>query len=160
MPVLLRYLTSFNTFINDIRHPLSGSLMAPMSMALLIPVRLFSWRFHHNRLPNMVLCLLLHFTMMVLIVSRSSTSKMSNIVPSWFLYPVGLIVVHWQAHSLATPYFQKRLQQPVLVFISSCSCGAIYRLVFEGNLPRRARPTLAIMAAPGKLVFSRVLGQL
>ncbi len=36
LPVLLRYLTSFNTFINDIRHPLSGSLMAPMSMALLI----------------------------------------------------------------------------------------------------------------------------
>ncbi|CSD09006.1 tellurite resistance protein [Vibrio cholerae] len=35
LPVLLKYL-HWRTFINDLRHPVSGSLMAPMSMALLI----------------------------------------------------------------------------------------------------------------------------
>ena len=35
-PVLLKYATSPRLFMADIKHPLSGSLMAPMSMALLM----------------------------------------------------------------------------------------------------------------------------
>ncbi|GAK82556.1 tellurite resistance protein [Vibrio ponticus] len=35
-PVLIKYLSNPKIFVADLRHPLSGSLMAPMSMALLI----------------------------------------------------------------------------------------------------------------------------
>ena len=66
LPVLLRYLTSFNTFINDIRHPLSGSLMAPMSMALLILCDYLAEISPIIAYPIWLCAPLLHFSMMVL----------------------------------------------------------------------------------------------
>ncbi|WP_070966218.1 TDT family transporter [Vibrio sonorensis] len=158
LPVLLRYLTSYQTFINDIRNPLSGSLMAPMSMALLILCDYLAAVSTFIAYPIWFVALLLHFTMMVLFFGFQIINfKMSNIVPSWFLYPVGLI-----SSSLAGSQFGHTVFSEFLVSI----CIAIYffmlplvlyRLVFEGNLPRRARPTLAIMAAPINLTLATYL---
>ncbi|AVH34345.1 tellurium resistance protein [Vibrio fluvialis] len=158
LPVLARYLTSYSTFINDIRHPLSGSLMAPMSMALLILCDYLAVISPTIAYPIWAIALLLHFTMMMLFFSFQLLDfKMSNIVPSWFLYPVGLI-----SSSLAGTQFGHTLFSETLVTV----CIGIYffmlplvlyRLVFEGMLPRRARPTLAIMAAPINLTLASYL---
>ncbi len=157
-PVLARYLTNYKTFIADIRHPLSGSLMAPMSMALLILCDYLAVISPLIAYPIWALALMLHVTMMVLFFSfQLGNFKMSNIVPSWFLYPVGVI-----SSSLAGTQFGHNLFSETLVEI----CVAIYfimlpvvlyRLVFFGSLPRRARPTLAIMAAPINLTLATYL---
>ncbi len=157
-PVLARYLANYKTFITDIRHPLSGSLMAPMSMALLILCDYLAVISPLIAYPIWALALMLHVTMMVLFFSfQLGNFKMSNIVPSWFLYPVGVI-----SSSLAGTQFGHNLFSETLVEI----CVAIYfimlpvvlyRLVFFGSLPRRARPTLAIMAAPINLTLATYL---
>ncbi len=85
---LPRYLTSFNTFINDIRHPLSG-LMAPMSMALLILCDYLA------EISPIIACiiiacaLLLHFTVIRAFYFQIIHFKTPNIVPSCLLYPAG-----------------------------------------------------------------------
>lgn len=158
LPVLLKYLTSYSTFMNDIRHPLSGSLMAPMSMALLILCDYLAVISPMIAYPIWAIALLLHITMMVMFFSfQLKHFKIANIVPSWFLYPVGLI-----SSSLAGTQFGHTVFSETLVGI----CIAIYfvmlplvlyRLVFEGMLPKRARPTLAIMAAPINLTLAAYL---
>ncbi|MDE1210696.1 TDT family transporter [Vibrio aestuarianus] len=158
LPVLVKYFSSFRTFITDIRHPLSGSLMAPMSMTLLILCDYLALISPLIAYPIWFSALLLHLTMMILFFSFQIVNfKISNIVPSWFLYPVGVI-----SSSLAGTQFGHTLFSETLVIV----CIAIYffmlplilyRLVFAGMLPKRARPTLAIMAAPINLTLATYL---
>ena len=144
LPVLIKYLTSFNAFITDIRHPLSGSLMAPMSMALLILCDYLAVIAPIIAYPLWFASLLLHLTMMVLFFGfQLMNFRIANIVPSWFLYPVGLISSSL-VNTCITIYF---FMLPLV----------LYRLVFEGMLPQKARPTLAIMAAPINLTLAAYL---
>lgn len=158
LPVLLKYLTSYKTFINDIRHPLSGSLMAPMSMALLVLSDYLAAISPALAYPIWFAALLLHFTMMVLFFSfQIMNFKMSNIVPSWFLYPVGLISSSLAGSQFGLNVFSETLATVCIAIYFFMLPLVLYRLVFEGNLPRRARPTLAIMAAPVNLSLAAYL---
>ena len=65
-PVLLKYATSPRLFMTDIKHPLSGSLMAPMSMALLMLCDYLAAVAPIIAYPLWFMAVLLHFTMMVL----------------------------------------------------------------------------------------------
>ncbi|WP_001104793.1 TDT family transporter [Vibrio mimicus] len=157
LPVLLKYL-NWRTFITDLKHPISGSLMAPMSMALLILCDYLAILSLFIAYPIWAAALLLHLTMMTLFFYfQLRQFKLANIVPSWFLYPVGVI-----SSSLAGTQFGHTLFSEVIVNV----CIAIYfvmlplvlyRLVFAGTLPKRARPTLAIMAAPINLTLATYL---
>jgi tellurite resistance protein TehA-like permease len=158
LPVLLKYFTSYTTFINDIRHPLSGSLMAPMSMALLMLSDYLAAVSPALAYPIWFAALLLHFTMMVLFFSFQAINfKMSNIVPSWFLYPVGLISSSLAGSQFGLTVFSETLASVCITIYFFMLPLVLYRLVFEGNLPRRARPTLAIMAAPVNLSLAAYL---
>ncbi|MGF1754981.1 TDT family transporter [Vibrio makurazakiensis] len=158
LPVLLKYFTSYRTFINDIRHPLSGSLMAPMSMALLVLADYLALVSQTLAYPIWFAALLLHFTMMVLFFSfQAMNFKMSNIVPSWFLYPVGLISSSLAGTQFGLTVFSETLASICITIYFFMLPLVLYRLVFEGILPRRARPTLAIMAAPVNLTLAAYL---
>ncbi len=158
LPVLIKYFSSFRLFVTDIQHPLTGSLMAPMTMALLVLCDYLAMISPFIAYPLWFGALLLHIVMMVMFFFyQLANFKMSNILPSWFLYPVGLI-----SSSLAGSQFGHTVFSATLVKI----CVAIYffmlpvvlyRLVFEGMVPKRARPTLAIMAAPINLTLSAYL---
>ncbi|MGD8111551.1 TDT family transporter [Vibrio sp. TRT 17S01] len=158
LPVLIKYFTNLNTFLNDIRHPLSGSLMAPMSMALLILCDYLAVISPVIAYPIWFAALLLHFTMMVLFFSFQLLNfKMSNIVPSWFLYPVGLISSSLAGTQFGHTVFSETLVNVCITIYFFMLPLVLYRLVFEGMLPRRARPTLAIMAAPINLTLATYL---
>lgn len=157
-PVLVKYLTNYNTFINDIRHPLSGSLMAPMSMALLILCDYLAVISPIIAYPIWFAALLLHFTMMILFFTFQLTNfKMSNIVPSWFLYPVGMISSSLAGTQFGHTVFSETLVSVCITIYFFMLPLVLYRLVFEGMLPKRAKPTLAIMAAPINLTLATYL---
>lgn len=157
-PVLVKYLTNYNTFINDIRHPLSGSLMAPMSMALLILCDYLAVISPIIAYPIWFAALLLHFTMMILFFTFQLTNfKMSNIVPSWFLYPVGMISSSLAGTQFGHNVFSETLVNVCITIYFFMLPLVLYRLVFEGMLPKRAKPTLAIMAAPINLTLATYL---
>lgn len=158
LPVLIKYFSSYSTFINDIRHPLSGSLMAPMSMALLILCDYLAVISPLIAYPLWFAALLLHITMMVLFFFFQITRfKMSNIVPSWFLYPVGLISSSLAGTKFGHTVFSETLVSICITIYFFMLPLVLYRLMFEGRLPRRARPTLAIMAAPINLSLATYL---
>ncbi|MFV0447333.1 MAG: TDT family transporter [Vibrio sp.] len=158
LPVLIKYLTNYKTFIADISHPLSGSLMAPMSMALLILCDYLAVISPFIAYPIWALALILHLTMMVLFFGfQLKNFKMSNIVPSWFLYPVGMISSSLAGTQFGHNVFSETLVQVCVAIYFIMLPVVLYRLVFFGSLPRRARPTLAIMAAPINLTLTTYL---
>ena len=132
--------------------------MAPMSMALLILCDYLAEISPIIAYPIWFCALLLHFTMMVLFFSFQIINfKMSNIVPSWFLYPVGLISSSLAGTQFGHTVFSETLAATCIGIYFFLLPVVLYRLVFEGNLPRRARPTLAIMAAPVNLSLAAYL---
>lgn len=157
-PVLLKYATSPRLFMTDIKHPLSGSLMAPMSMALLMLCDYLAAVAPTIAYPLWFMAVLLHFTMMVLFFGfQIMNFKMSNIVPSWFLYPVGLISSSLAGSQFGHNVFSETLAMMCIGIYFFMLPLVLYRLVFFGSLPRRARPTLAIMAAPVNLSLAAYL---
>lgn len=157
-PVLLKYATSPRLFMADIKHPLSGSLMAPMSMALLMLCDYLAAVAPIIAYPLWFMAVLLHFTMMVLFFGFQIINfKMSNIVPSWFLYPVGLISSSLAGSQFGHNVFSETLAMMCIGIYFFMLPLVLYRLVFFGSLPRRARPTLAIMAAPVNLSLAAYL---
>ncbi|UUM32424.1 TDT family transporter [Vibrio japonicus] len=157
-PVLVKYLTSFSTFMTDIRHPLSGSLMAPMSMALLILCDYLAVIAPVIAYPLWFAALLLHLTMMVLFFSYQLRNfKITNMVPSWFLYPVGLISSSLAGSQLGHAIWAQTVVNTCITIYFFMLPLVLYRLVFEGMLPKRARPTISIMAAPINLTLAAYL---
>lgn len=157
-PVLVKYFTNFDTFINDIRHPLSGSLMAPMTMALLILCDYLAVISPMIAYPLWFAALLLHLTMAIMFFGFQLTNfKMCNLVPSWFLYPVGLISSSLAGTQFGHTVFSETLVNTCITIYFFMLPLVLYRLMFEGMLPRRARPTLAIMAAPINLTLATYL---
>lgn len=158
LPVLIKYATCYNTFMKDIRHPLSGSLMAPMSMALLVLCDYLAVISPVIAYPLWFAALLLHLTMMILFFSfQLSNFKISNIVPSWFLYPVGVISSSLAGTQFGHTLFSETLVNTCIAIYFFMLPLVLYRLVFEGMLPKRAKPTLAIMAAPINLTLATYL---
>lgn len=157
-PVLIKYLLNPKIFIADLRHPLSGSLLAPMSMALLILCDYLAVISPIIAYPIWFVAVWLHITMMVLFFTfQLSNFKISNIVPSWFLYPVGLISSSLAGTQFGHTLFSETLVNICITIYFFMLPLVLYRLVFEGMLPRRARPTLAIMAAPINLTLATYL---
>ncbi|MGL6259767.1 TDT family transporter [Vibrio sp. WXL103] len=157
-PVLIKYLLHPRLYFNDIRHPLSGSLMAPMSMALLILCDYLALISPWIAYPLWMLAITLHLTNMLVFFSLQLRNfKMSNIVPSWFLYPVGMISSSLAGTQFGYNVFSVTLVEICITIYFFMLPLVLYRLVFEGMLPKRARPTLAIMAAPINLTLAAYL---
>lgn len=120
LPVLLKYL-NWRTFIADLQHPVSGSLMAPMSMALLILCDYLAILSPFIAYPIWAAALLLHLTMMTLFFYfQLRQFKLANIVPSWFLYPVGVISSSLAGTQFGHTLFRKPWLTSVSLSISSC----------------------------------------
>ncbi|MEZ9834976.1 TDT family transporter [Vibrio breoganii] len=158
IPVLLKYTLNPRLFFADIKHPLSGSLMAPMSMALLVLCDYLATVIPHIASVLWFISLGLHITMMVLFFGfQFANFKMVNIVPSWFLYPVGVISSTLAGTELGHTVFSQNMAMLCISIYFLMLPLVLYRLVFFGKLPRRARPTLAIMAAPINLTLAAYL---
>ncbi|OED93007.1 TDT family transporter [Vibrio breoganii] len=158
IPVLLKYTLNPRLFFADIKHPLSGSLMAPMSMALLVLCDYLATEIPDIASVLWFISLGLHITMMVLFFGfQFANFKMVNIVPSWFLYPVGVISSTLAGTELGHTVFSQNMAMLCISIYFLMLPLVLYRLVFFGKLPRRARPTLAIMAAPINLTLAAYL---
>ncbi|PSW18017.1 tellurium resistance protein [Photobacterium sanctipauli] len=157
-PVVAKYLLNPKQFITDLRHPLYGSLMAPMSMSLLM---LADYLSSINVFAAKLLwypALSLHFTMLsIFFFFQLRKFRFTNLYPSWFLYPVGAISGTLAGTQIGQEEFALAMTDICITIYFLMLPVVLYRLCFSGRLPRPARPTLAIMAAPVNLALTAYL---
>ncbi|WP_413112458.1 TDT family transporter [Thaumasiovibrio sp. DFM-14] len=154
-PVLLKYLVMPNQLWRDLKHPLYGSLMAPITMSLLVLSDYLSgvygtqarWLWY----PSMTM----HYSfMLIFFYHQFRRFKLTNIVPSWFLYPVGAISGTLAGPQLGYTEFALTMAHICIALYFIILPIILYRLCFASRLPKAARPTLAIMAAPVNLALA------
>lgn len=157
-PVLLKYLFNPRRFLQDLRHPLYGSLMAPITMTLLVLADYLSSIHVESARLLWYPALLLHFAMLSFFFGfQIKQFRLTNLYPSWFLYPVGAISGTLAGPQLGHTNFAIAMTNTCVAIYFIMLPVILYRLCFAGRLPRPARPTLAIMAAPVNLSLTAYL---
>ncbi|WP_087019076.1 TDT family transporter [Thaumasiovibrio subtropicus] len=154
-PVLLKYIITPSLIWRDLQHPLYGSLMAPITMSLLVLSDYLSGYYGTQARFLWYPAMTLHFSFMaVFFFHQFRHFKLTNIVPSWFLYPVGAISGTLAGPQLGYTEFALTMAHICIALYFIILPVMLYRLIFAPRLPKAARPTLAIMAAPINLTLA------
>ncbi|WP_114010061.1 TDT family transporter [Cohaesibacter intestini] len=144
----------------DLEHPVVGSVVPTFAMALMIVsmglepgLRLTMW----------LVAVGLHLGFLVMFLqARLPGFTLGQMVPSWFVPPVGLIVANVSAPPAAITGSVLGLFLDGL-FWFALACYAVmlpvmlYRLIFLEDIPDAAKPTIAILAAPASLSLTGYL---
>ncbi|AGH80883.1 C4-dicarboxylate transporter/malic acid transport protein [Psychromonas sp. CNPT3] len=149
----LKFLLLPSTLKEDLSHPVIGSVIPTFTMAIMIVSNSLG-QFFPRAGDILWLCAIgLHIVfLMSFIYYRAKSFELHDLLPSWFVPPVGIIVasvsfsgdpqLYWVAHSaLIFGMLAYAVMLPIM----------LYRFIFTFNIADSAKPTLAILAAPASL---------
>ncbi|WP_251976099.1 TDT family transporter [Salinicola avicenniae] len=145
---------------SDLAHPVIGSVVPTFAMATMVVSKsVTQWLSHDVGVALWLVAVALHLAFLVaFVVHRARRFALHQMVPAWFVPPVGIIVADVAfpgvdaLHPLATAllYFGMGLYALLLPIM-------VYRLIFADEIPDPAKPTIAIMAAPASLSLAGYL---
>lgn len=154
----IRFMFHPDTLHQDIKHPVLGSIVPTFAMTAMVISKALG-----NIMPAAGEALWLgavvaHLIALALFIyHRAKDFKMHDMVPSWFVPPVGIIVA-----AVCCPNESMTTLSLILLAIGMLSYLVmlpmmIYRLIFRSEVPDGAKPTIAIMAAPASLSLAGYL---
>ncbi len=159
MMIMSKFVISPKGLWTDLQHPVIGSVVPTFAMGLMIisnflgklylPLGDGLWLFA----IAIHVCFLLSF-----VFHRAKDFSLTHMVPSWFVPPVGLVVADVAYSGTETLRF---IADGTLIFGLSAYAILLpvmfYRLLFSGEVPDAAKPTIAILAAPASLSLAGYL---
>ncbi len=160
LPVISKFILHPQVFMNEIKHPLVGSVIPTLAMSLMVISKDLYEVFYSISEIIWILAVLLHCWFLVLFVRYQLTSfHIENMVPSWFVPPIGIVVAavtvpanNGVLHAIAEfiVYFGLIAYLIMLPLM-------LYRLILHPTVPPHAKPSLAVLAAPASLVITGYL---
>lgn len=154
----LRFVFHPRTLLQDLRHPVVGSIVPTFAMALMVISRALA-----NVLPYAGPLLWLgavgmHLTaLLFFFYYRLREPGMHHMVPAWFVPPVGIIVADVTCPGDALVGFASILLAVGMASYLVMLPLMLYRFIFHSQVPDGAKPTIAIMAAPASLSLAGYL---
>ncbi|OEE75070.1 C4-dicarboxylate ABC transporter [Enterovibrio norvegicus FF-162] len=157
--IAFKFLLSPKNLWADLQHPVVGSVVPTFAMGVMIvSSALVKWSPMAGD-TLWVFAVAMHLTFLTSFVyHRSKSFSLSHMVPSWFVPPVGLVVadVAFSGNPALRPVADAILIFGLLSYAVLLPM-MIYRLIFCGEVPDGAKPTIAIMAAPASLSLAGYL---
>ncbi|WP_394213196.1 TDT family transporter [Enterovibrio calviensis] len=157
--IAFKFLLSPKNLWVDLQHPVVGSVVPTFAMGVMIvSSALGKWSPIAGD-TLWVFAVAMHLTFLTSFVyHRAKSFSLSHMVPSWFVPPVGLVVadVAFSGNPALRPVADAILIFGLLSYAVLLPM-MIYRLIFCGEVPDGAKPTIAIMAAPASLSLAGYL---
>ncbi len=153
--VFLKFALSPTLLLEDIKHPVLGSILPTFSMALMVISRSVALWNEPAAEYLWLAAVAMHIVLLVGFIGfRINHTSMTQMVPSWFIPPVGIAVAALASpahnyHALAYALLLFGLINFTLLFPIM-----IYRILFRQQVPDAAKPTIAIFAAPASLTLA------
>ncbi|WP_418358207.1 TDT family transporter [Shewanella basaltis] len=143
----------------DLAHPVVGSVVPTFAMALMVVSN--SLGYASAMAGDLLWCfaVIMHISFLVgFIYHRSQHFSLPQMVPSWFIPPIGIVVadVSFSGNAHLLWVAQSALIFGMLSYAFMLPM-MIYRLMFTEQVPDAAKPTLAILAAPASLSLAGYL---
>ena len=157
--LLIRFLLHADTLVKDLAHPVAGSIVPTFAMALMVVSRALLDAVPEFAVGLWCTAVTAHlFALAAFVYFRAKERILPNMVPSWFVPPVGIIVADVTFPGVASLLPVAH----VLLIVGMCAYAVmlpvmLYRLIFFEEVPNAAKPTIAIMAAPASLSLAGYL---
>ena len=154
----IRFIFHPDTLKADMKHPVVGSIVPTFAMAAMVISEVLG-----KIMPVAGEILWLgavgvHLgACAVFVWYRTRDWKMHKMVPSWFVPPVGIVVADVTCPGSVYMEFALVLLAIGLISYLLMLPVMIYRLMFAGEIPDEAKPTIAILAAPASLLLAGYL---
>lgn len=143
----------------DLQHPVVGSVVPTFAMGVMIVSASVGKVSPLAGDSLWMLAVVAHVAFLVSFVyHRARDFSLTHMVPSWFVPPVGLIVadVAFSGNPALRPVADGIMLFGLLAYAVLLPL-MLYRLIFCGEVPDAAKPTIAILAAPASLSLAGYL---
>ncbi|WP_304333208.1 TDT family transporter [Brachyspira innocens] len=152
LTIITKIFSSFGAFLNDLEHPVAGSTIPTLDMAIMVisssvvqfvrPLGIAMW------FIAIAVHIIFAFTF---IAHRINLEDLQHMVPSWFIPPVGIVVAAVAGANMGFPQVSQ-----IIVYIGTVLYIIIfpfifYRIIFHEPLPDDRFPAFAVMGAPANL---------
>lgn len=158
LAVLLKFLRAPQLLLQELAHPVAGSLLPVMCMATLVQTA--AWQAFSPELATLCWWLALagHLALLTgFIRRRLAQFALTDLIPAWFIPPIGFVVAVLTAPVTAPQWLLQLLAGAGLLAYLVMLPLMLYRLRRGSALPAPQRPLLAILAAPGSLTLTGLL---
>ncbi len=149
----VKFLFHRHLLAQDLAHPVVGSVVPTFAMATMVVSNAIGKFAPVAGDAVWLAAVALHISFLASFAyHRAKNFELSHMVPSWFVPPVGIVVA--DVSFSGNPHLAWVAQATLifgLVAYAVMLPAMIYRLIFAGEIPDAAKPTLAIMAAPASL---------
>lgn len=148
-----------NQLKSELAHPVVGSVLPTFAMALMIVSHSIG-----QFIPTLgdgiwLFAVVIHLIFLITFAyHRIQDFQLHQMVPSWFIPPVGIIVadVSFSGNSVLAPIAY------VALFLGMAACAVmlpfmIYRLIFTRQIAANEKPTIAVLAAPASATLAGYL---
>ncbi len=158
LAVLLKFLRAPKLLQQELAHPVAGSLLPVMCMATLVQSAALQ-----TLMPVLAgglwwLALTAHLLLLSAFIRyRLAQFALTDLVPAWFIPPIGFVVAVLTAPVSAPLWLLQVLAGAGLLAYLLMLPLMLYRLRCGTPLPAPQRPLLAILAAPGSLTLAGLL---
>ncbi len=153
--LLIKFLSAPSLLQSELKHPVMGSILPTYSMALMLVSAAVGGKVGASL---WLLAVGLHTILLLLFFwHRRKGFRLPQLVPSWYIPPVGIIVADLTIPGSAWAGVAVGLFWFGLISYAIMLPVMIYRLIFEPEMPDAAKPTLAILAAPASLCLAGYL---
>ena len=161
--ILVKFVLHPRVLITELSHPVVGSVIPTFAMGLMVVSAALGQYNQTAALTLWLTAIAIHIIFLAtFIYNRAIDFKLSHMVPSWFVPPIGMIVAavsfphgellqvqnHWIANAIVNFGMLSYLVMLPLM---------LYRLIFCEPIADAAKPTIAIMAAPASLSLAGYL---
>ncbi len=156
--LLGKFFLAHTVVLEELKHPVVGSVLPTTAMSIMIIANAYSRLNYSFGISLWLFGIVLHLALLIgFIYHHSQSMKLQQMVPSWFIPPVGVIVA---AFAFPGGAFEELAH--TLFWVGLISYGAmlpvmLYRLIFHPEVPDPAKPTIAILAAPASLSLAGYL---
>nr|WP_086939280.1 TDT family transporter [Thaumasiovibrio occultus] len=156
--VVMKFIREPALLREEIAHPVIGSVMPTFAMATMVVSVSLGKVSPFAQLALWSLGVSLH--VMVLsgfLFHRMPRLSWEEMVPSWFVPPVGIAVAALTCPQVSTHFAAQICLTLAMAAYTAMLPVMIWRLCKGPKIARHARPTVAIMAAPASLVLAAYL---
>ena len=156
--VLLKYLFNPGLIHEDLQHHVVSSVMPTLAMTLMvIGGNIYEWMPELGR-SIWIFAVAAHIVLFIgFVVYRCRDFHINNMVPSWFVPPIGIVVACVSGSAMGFPELTAWLFTFGVAVYGVMLPIMFYRLIFHDRLPEAANPTFGIMAAPASLTLAGYL---
>lgn len=154
----IKFIIHPQTLIEDLKHPVLNSVIPTYSMSLMILSKSIHILNNSLGLSIWFIAIFIHVIFLFMFIKEQvKIRKVENIIPSWFVPPVGIIVA---AVSIPDSNYLELAQ---FIFWFGFSAYLILlpivlnRVMFYDTIEKIKQPTIAIMAAPSSLCLAGYL---